>query len=137
MISWEKFTAEQPCYWHSDQKCKNGNYCNGCDLQPPDDEKPNGRKPPIRIAWEKDYDGGVYPACPACGEMPYSTERCIFCGQKFIQDDKKLQDYATPPEEVRMDCVVCGGKNTMVGTRAKSNGHFHGRCEACGALMME
>lgn len=89
---------------------QNGNYCNGCDMQPADDEKPNGRKSPIKIAWEKDYDGGTYPVCPACREMPYSTERCIFCGQRFIQADPDLQEYAKPPEEVRMDCFVCGGK---------------------------
>lgn len=44
------------------------------------------------------------------------------------------QDGASPELE-RMDCPVCG-LETMVGTRA-SNGHFHGRCEACGAKMHE
>lgn len=24
--------------------------------------------------------------CPHCGEMPYSTERCVFCGQRFTEE---------------------------------------------------
>jgi hypothetical protein len=23
------------------------------------------------------------PVCPICGEMPYSVEQCVFCGQRF------------------------------------------------------
>jgi len=37
----------------------------------------------------------------------------------------------------RMDCIMCGGKGTLVGNRSKFNGHFHGECEACGARIME
>ena len=44
---------------------------------------------------------------------------------------------AAQPEEERMDCPCCGGHDTMVGTRARINGHFHGRCTQCGARMME
>lgn len=34
----------------------------------------------------------------------------------------------------RLDCIMCGGKGTIVGTRAK-NGHFHGECEVCGCRI--
>ncbi|MDD6762834.1 MAG: hypothetical protein PUD92_04225 [Clostridiales bacterium] len=37
----------------------------------------------------------------------------------------------------RTHCIMCGGANSVVGTRAKINGHFHGKCEKCGAVYME
>lgn len=124
------------CHWDPARTCEKELMCGACEYQPADDDKPNGKKEPVKIGWEESY-GGTWPQCPACGEMPYSTERCTFCGQKFIQDDPELQEYTKPPEEVRMDCFMCGGHNTMVGTRARSNGHFHGQCEKCGCRMME
>lgn len=100
------------------------------------DDKPNGKAAPLPIAWEQDYGGGIFPQCPACGEMPYSLDRCTFFGQRFIKDDR-AKEWEQPPEEVRMDCFVCGCHNTVAGTRARSNGHFHGQCEKCGCRMME
>lgn len=134
MIKFSDF--EMKCNWNKEMVCKNGKDCQNCKYQPPDDEKKNGKNPPVKIGWEQSYDG-VYPQCPACGEMPYSTERCVFCGQKFIQEDERLQDYIKPMPEERHDCLMCGGKGTVIGSRARSNGHFHGRCEKCGARIME
>lgn len=134
MLRLEDFKME--CNWNKDIVCENGKMCNACEHQPPDDEKKNGKNPPVKIGWERSYDG-IYPQCPSCGEMPYSTERCVFCGQRFIQEDEALQEYAKPALEERMDCFVCGGKGTLVGRRARSNGHFHGQCEQCGATVME
>ena len=49
---------------------------------------------PVKLRWIPSYDSTVdkiipegEPQCPACGQMPYSTERCIFCGQKFLKED--------------------------------------------------
>ena len=40
------------------------------------------------------HDGyGFIPECPICGEMPYSTEQCHWCGQRFVQD-KEIEEYA-------------------------------------------
>lgn len=77
------------CHWNKARKCDNGLMCCGCQYQPPDDEKPNGRKPLVKLRWVPQFNGmtdGFQPApeCPACGEMPYSTERCVFCGQRFL-----------------------------------------------------
>ena len=78
---------------------------------------------------------GGDPVCPHCGEMPYSYERCVFCGQRFVQDEK-TEEMSQLPEEESTDCLFCGGKETMKGYRTKINGHFHGKCEKCGAVMM-
>lgn len=93
------------------------------------------KKDPIKLPIVFDGYGNI-PMCPVCGEMPYDTEQCHWCGQRFIQDDPELQEYENHPE-VRMDCPICGGKNTMVGARSNYNGHFHGFCEKCGVRMME
>ena len=92
--------------------------------------------PKVHIRWAEDYWSGRYPECPSCGNMPYSLERCVFCGQRFLPD-ALTEEWSKPPEEVRMDCPSCGGKSTMVGARARSNGHFHGQCTVCGCVVME
>ena len=132
-----KWLKEQkaPCYW-SDVICENGKECNGCEHQPPDDEKPNGKEVPRLIGWEGSYEGSIFPVCPACGEMPYSLDRCVFCGQRLIKDDR-AREWEKPPKVERTDCFFCGGKGTFEYTRARSNGHMHGRCTACGASIIE
>lgn len=105
---------------------------------------PLGRlRKPVRLAWVDELDGvtdsiirNAIPECPHCGEMPYSTKRCVFCGQRFIQDDRTAE-FNKPPETVRLNCPSCGGKNTLVGTRSKINGHFHGKCEKCGTVFIQ
>ena len=105
---------------------------------------PFGRlRKPMRLIWRDTYDGAAdriihnaVPECPRCGEMPYSTKRCVFCGQRFIQDET-IAEYNKPPEKVVRNCPMCGGEKTLVGTRAKCNGHFHGKCEKCGCVRME
>ena len=140
---WEsrEIIPKQTCYFDRERDCTNNGQCMECENNPPGEEKLNGRNPAVRMAWETGpHDSGqwpMWPMCPACGEMPYDLECCFWCGQRFIQDDPLLQEYARPPEEERTDCFVCGGKNTMVGYRAKGNGHFHGSCEACGCRVIE
>ena len=126
--------AESYCHWDKNRRC-NGFFCSACEHQPDDDDKPNGKAAPMQIRWVEGY-AGIEPQCPSCGEMPYSLERCTFCGQKFLPDPI-TEEWKKPPEEVRMDCICCGGHDTMVGIRLWLNGHFHGRCEACGVEMHE
>lgn len=137
MVAWSIDEVKFPCHFKNDHICKNGFNCFGCELNPPDDEKKNGKAAPVLIGWEPDYFGGGmgFPMCPSCGEMPYSTERCLFCGQRFIQDDEKLKAFNEPAPEETMTCLICGGK--VIGHRTKCNGHFHGVCEKCGGRVME
>lgn len=124
-----------PCTWDESIMCEHEKLCDGCEHQPPDDEKVNDRNPPVKLIWDEQY-GMVVPLCPSCREIPYSAERCVFCGQRFVQD-AATDAWKEPPKEERMDCFMCGGKNTLVGHRARVNGHFHGKCEQCGCKIME
>ncbi len=36
---------------------------------------------------KKDIDGAEYPFCPKCKEPVYFGDVCIFCGQKFDEDE--------------------------------------------------
>lgn len=116
MISFDDFCREQPCYWNEDQKCTNGSYCDSCEHQPADDDKPNGKKDPVKIDWRKEY-GMTVPYCPSCGEMAYETERCKFCGQKFIQEEgpkEKTEIFgATANEDGILVCEKCGNYDSM------------------------
>lgn len=90
------------------------------------------KKEPIKLPIEND-GYGMIPMCPICGEMPYSTEQCHWCGQRFIQD-KEIEEYNTP-NETEIECFNCGGK--IKGVRSKYNGHFHGTCQSCGITIHE
>ena len=68
---------------------------------------PKGRKrPPMDLIWEEDYDwvtdsvikNGI-PYCPYCFEMPYSTEECVFCGQRFTEESAMQGNL--PPEPIK------------------------------------
>lgn len=105
--------------------------------------KQNSRKAPVPCAWEDDFDGttdtlhkDAIPICPNCREFLYVTERCYFCGQAILMDEK-LAALLAPPEVERMDCFVCGGEETVEFTRAKSNGHKSGHCTKCGMRFIE
>ena len=124
------------CTWNKDLDCPQENpCCESCEHQPAADDKPNGKKPPRLIQWEEDY-GGVGPICPACGEMPYSLERCIFCGQKLIKDNRALE-WEKPMTVEYMDCFMCGGKGTVEYTCSRYNGHKSGGCTSCGIRFIE
>lgn len=51
---------------------------------------------------------GIIPECPICGEMPYSTKQCHWCGQRFIQD-KEVEEYEKPLTK-EVTCFSCGRK---------------------------
>ena len=96
--------------------------------------KANENKPPLPIEWADEY-GCKVPTCPACVDITDSVDQCPYCGQKFLPDER-TEELKKPPKQVRTICLVCG-ENTMVGTRSWYNGHFRGKCEKCGAVMME
>ena len=118
--------------------CVKDRGCDGCNRQPLSVDKVNGREAPRPVDWDPDYEGrGMgWPKCPACGEYPYSTECCFWCGQVFEQDDK-LKAYNEPTPEEHHDCPACGAKGALTGTRSQSNDHFHGHCTECGATVFE
>lgn len=87
---------------------------------------------PIELPIVNDGYGRI-PKCPVCGEMPYSTEQCHWCGQRFIQNDE-VEEYGTPLTKP-FKCPSCG----TVGTAnvSRYNGHKHFHCEKCGLSFME
>ena len=74
------------CHWDKGLVCKKEFYCDTCEHQPAADDKENGKAEPVHIRWAEDYWSGRYPECPSCGNMPYSLERCVFCGQRFLPE---------------------------------------------------
>ena len=80
------------------------------------------------------FDGyGRIPKCPVCGEMPYDTEQCHWCGQRFTQDEE-VEEYSKPLTKP-FKCPSCGVMGTL--NISKYNGHGHFRCESCGMSFME
>lgn len=72
------------------------------------------------------------PECPICGEMPYSTEQCYWCGQRFVQDEE-VEEYATP-QTINGNCFNCGAD--VVIHVSKYNGHKSYHCNKCGCSIM-
>lgn len=103
------------------------------------------RAPVKTVIWEDDFgEGGTgYAKCPECHELAYGLDeadengiaRCPFCGQRYQLDEEGKKKMEPNPEET-LTCPQCH-QNTMVGRRAKSNGHFHGKCTNCGCVIME
>lgn len=97
---------------------------------------------PRPAKWERDWDEmrecwtGEYPVCPNCDEPLYQPEQCFFCGQLILQDER-MEEHNKPAEVMRMDCFLCGGKDTMAYTVSSYNSHKRGHCEKCGAKFIE
>ena len=121
--------------------CDKALCCQGCDRMKLND-LPNANAPTGTVIWVDSY-GGKEPQCPECHEYAYGMSdpdengigQCPFCGQHY-QFDEEGRERAKPNPEETILCVSCG-QMTMVGRRAKSNGHFHGRCTNCGATMIQ
>lgn len=106
---------------------------------------PNADAPTETVIWEDDFgEGGTgYAKCPKCHELAYGmvnpdengVGQCPFCGQHYQLDEEGRKKAEPNPEETIV-CPNCG-KKTLVGGRAKSNGHFHGICTNCGCWIME
>ena len=86
------FAHERPCHWDRERTCYRKYLCEGCEHQPKDEDKVNGKADPLPIKWVPGYFGGLVPECPVCGELPYRLDRCIFCGQRFTQDEEVGSD---------------------------------------------
>ena len=87
---------------------------------------------PVKIPIVNDGFGRI-PTCPVCGEVPYDTKQCYWCGQRFIQDEELL-DYNTP-KTMDIACVVCG--NPVTATVSSYNGHKSYTCKNCGCVAQE
>lgn len=42
---------------------------------------------------------GGEPECPHCGEMPYSYNQCVFCGQRFIEQEAESEKITKEEEK--------------------------------------
>ena len=89
-------------------------------------------KEPVKLPIVFDGYGNI-PMCPVCGEMPYSTEQCHWCGQRFLQDEE-VEEYEKPLTK-KMKCFNCGADVTV--HISKYNGNKSFRCDKCGMAMME
>lgn len=127
------------CHWNDKIVCENRLQCDECNLRPAPEDLKNGKKEPTHIRWLEGYDGDLVPECPECGENALANlDRCWYCGQKFIQDErveKLRKSYETAGIE-HMNCFFCGAENALA-YMAASNGHKHGYCEKCGVSFME
>ena len=137
MIRSNDLFKERTCYWSKEQICTGDGYCDICEHQPADDDKPNGKKDPVHINWQNDY-GMMMPYCPTCGEMTYGTDRCKFCGQKFIQEEgpKNRSEIigATEKEDGTIVCEKCGCDRMQLVMHADGRDFFDYtyRCAKCG-----
>lgn len=132
---------ELVCHWDENRKCERGYLCGGCESQPADDDKPNGRKEPVPIRWQDDY-GMMMPYCPSCGEMAYSTERCTFCGQKLINEGepetKREIIGGKADEDGIITCDDCGNYDSMEVVSHTDGRDFYDwtyKCGRCGKLI--
>lgn len=100
------------CHFDDSRECENELFCGLCEFQPDDDEKKNGKNPPAVIDWRTEY-GMTVPYCPSCGEMAYSTDRCVFCGQRLIdtrdKSARKPMFEGVMEREEGIYCPECGG----------------------------
>ena len=90
------------------------------------------KKEPIKLPIVND-GYGIIPKCPVCGEMPYSTEQCHWCGQKFVQDEE-VEEYSKP-KIIKGKCFGCGSDVDI--RVSKYNGHKSYYCDKCGMSIME
>ena len=89
-------------------------------------------KDPIKLPIVNDGYGRI-PMCPICGEMPYSTEQCHWCGQRFVQDEV-IKEYSEP-QTIKCKCRSCGKPGVMF--VSKYNGHKSFHCSHCGMAWVE
>ena len=82
------------------------------------------KRDPIKLPIVND-GYGMIPECPVCGEMPYSTKQCHWCGQRFIQDEE-VKEYAKPLTK-EVTCFSCGRKVTA--SVSKYNGYISYHCQ--------
>jgi len=132
-----------PCRYDG-KPCDNYLLCHGCERMNLDG-LPHSKDPVKFIIWEDNFEegGAGYPRCPECHELVYGMSKadengigqCPFCGQHCRYNEEGAEKAKPGPQEIHI-CPHCGDE-TLVGRRAKSNGHFHGRCRKCGCTVVE
>lgn len=133
---------QKSCHWDKDRICENSFYCGMCEFQPADDDKPNGKNEPKHIKWVVEY-GMTVPYCSSCGEMAYSTERCVFCGQKLLPTENPHKPEITikggkEDEDGTIRCEKCGSDNLKMVSHEDGR-NFYGytyRCECGNAVSV-
>lgn len=72
-----------------------------------------GLRKPVPLEWQDSFDGMAdrvipdgEPVCPHCGEMPYSEEQCVFCGQRFLPDKSRRDKTATQRERREGELIM-------------------------------
>jgi len=125
---------KRKCYWHEDVVCELDRFCGGCKHQPLPEDKKNGKEPPVDIKWVNDY-GMMTPYCPKCNDMAYSTERCVFCGQKFNNNEppeKNKRELSGVTEDGK--CEKCGNDEFEMVAHADGADFYiyEYRCKKCG-----
>lgn len=75
------------CQWH-EMNCDREVSCLECELFPNNEDKANFLAEPMKVT---EYEYGC-PMCPACHEPLYEENRCIFCGQRYI-DERKAERW--------------------------------------------
>lgn len=132
------FNSTIRCHWDKDRICENGLYCGMCEFQPADDDKPNGKNEPVKLRFQNDY-GMMMPYCPSCGKMAYSTERCVFCGQKLLPTEPPQKNEREiigghADEEGVLRCDECNGDELSLVSH-EDGANFFGytyKCRQCG-----
>lgn len=129
---------EWRCHWDKDRICENSRFCRMCEYQPADDDKPNGRKEPVPVKWMNDY-GMMVPYCPSCGDMAYSTGRCVFCGQRLLPTEKPRKNVTEitgghADDDGNLRCDECGSDELLLVSH-EDGATFYGytyKCAKCG-----
>lgn len=125
------------CHFDDNLECKNNRYCGTCEFQPDDDDKMNGKNQPSLIEWRTEY-GITVPYCPSCGEMSYSADRCVFCGQRLIDNreekNRKPRFSGVIERQEGLYCPKCGSN---VEDTSKLVSHMDGMLEYGMSYMCE
>ena len=110
--------------------------CVRCDRVPAPEDKKYGKAAPRNVVWRKGaMYGDPFPVCPCCGEAAFVKERCFYCGQKIIVDER-LQKFLKPPVALTVDCPLCHAEDAVEYIIAY-NGQRSGCCSNCGMKFAE
>lgn len=100
------------CQWH-DMDCNRKTECLECELFPDNEGKQNFMAAPKTVT---DYEYGC-PMCPACGEPLYEKGRCVFCGQRYIDERKperpELRGAHYLPDSNEAACDKCEAPSSL------------------------
>jgi hypothetical protein len=90
------------------------------------------------FSWEQiiDYIQDAYCyKCDKSEDCNICISDCPILKTKFSDQEEPQVDPSQNDEY--MDCIICGGENTVKVTRSKENGHFRGYCTSCKCRYIE